>query len=247
MTRVLVVWEDANYESLGEVARRAVRATALTTDAEAVRVVSHTAYSNGGFDRYASRTWPLVRPRGLPLDPGPIDHIICVVDADRLHDLRGIAKAPADPAAVSAWHAAAERSWQAWLRSRCDASGPPAETVHGVVLRWSKESLVLAGYDQPAMTTHLAIAAAPEQLRELCPIQPSTVDDRSFTDTYQRPQGCLKQLRQAHQLAPLRKSDPTIESALRELARKSMPILRARVPDLARLATLICNLHGETR
>ena len=97
------------------------------------------------------------------------------------------------------------------------------------------------------MATHLAIDVTAEQLRALCPTHPSTVDDGRFTDTFQRPQGCLKQLRHARKLGPLKKSDPTIERAVRELARKSMPILRARVPDLARLATLIWNLHGETR
>ena len=37
--------------------------------------------------------------------------------------------------AITAWHAAAEGAWTQRLRAQCDPSGPPATTVHGVVLR----------------------------------------------------------------------------------------------------------------
>jgi hypothetical protein len=52
-----------------------------------------------------------------------------------------------------------------------------------------------------------------------------------------------RQCRQAKKLRALPKNAPEIDDALGALATASLPILRARVPDLARLAALIWSLH----
>ena len=196
-------------------------------------------------------TWPAVRSKGLPADPLPINHLVCVVDADRLHDLlpARVPHPPGEVDAIAAWHAAASREWQEHLRTQCDPSGPPTATVHGVVLRWAKESLLLAGYDQPAMKTHLDVDAEDPEVAPIlarCTPRPRDIADDRFTDTYCRPSNCLKLLREARKLGALHKSAPEIDDALRALARESLAKLRDRVPDIAHIAALIWDLHrGE--
>lgn len=247
MTRVLVVWEDAYCESLGELVKRAVRAHTAPDAVVSPTVVRHTSRGHGAFARYVHETWPLARARGVPLDPQPIDHMICVVDGDRLHELEVVAAPPPAAAAIDGWHAAAERAWQGWLRSKCAPDGPPVTTVHGVVLRWAKESVLLAGFDQPAWARFLEVdASAPAvqtELRRQCTPHPSEVPDGLFTNTFRRPLSCLKLLRQACKLSRLDKNDVSIDDAVSALVRESLPTLLARVPDLARLTSLIWSLH----
>jgi hypothetical protein len=120
------------------------------------------------------------------------------------------------------------------------------------VLRWAKESLLLAGYDQPAMKAYLQSAVeaveAPEVAAVLarCTPRPQDIPDERFTDTYRRPSACLNLLREACRLGALHKNAPEIDDALRALARESLSKLRDRVPDTARLSALIWELHrGE--
>jgi hypothetical protein len=247
MTRVLVVWEDAHCEALGALIRRAVRTRSAPDAVAGPAVVCHTSRGNGTFARYVRDTWPLARVRGVPLDPHPIDHMICVVDADRLHELKGVVTAPPDATATDAWHAEVERAWQGWLRSQCDPDGPPVTTVHGLVLRWAKESVLLAGFDQPAWVRFLEVdtsaLAVQTELRRQCTPYPSEVPDVSFTSTFRRPLSCLHLVRQACRLSRLDKNDVAIDDALYALARESLPTVLARVPDLGRLTSLIWSLH----
>jgi hypothetical protein len=251
MTRVLVVWEDTYWEPLKGLMRSLVRARSPALGVEIPSVLCHTARSNSAFDRYAHTTWPAVRSKGLPTDPGPIDHLVCVVDADRLHDLlpARIPRPPGETGAIAAWHVAAEREWQEHLRAQCDPSGPAVSTVHGAVLRWAKESLLLAGYDQPAMGAHLEIASEHPDVAAVlatCKPHPRDIADERFTDTYRRPSTCLKLLREARKLGALHKNAPEIDDALRALARESLAKVRDRAPDIARIAALIWALHqGE--
>lgn len=248
MTRILVVWEDDFWEPLGGMMKRLVRSLAPVPDAQAPTVLFHTTRSNSAFERYARTTWPAVRSRGLPTDPGLIDHLLCIVDGDRLHDLLPtlIPHPPGEVDAVSMWHAAAERAWQERLRATCDPGGPPVTTVHGAVLRWNKESLLLAGYDQPTMEVHLDLSAEhPAVAASLadCTPRPQDVEDQRFTDTFRRPSGCLERLRKARGLGALHKNAPEIDDALRMLSRESLPKIRVRVPDIGRIALRIWALH----
>lgn len=247
MTRVLVVWEDDYAEPLGLITKRLVRATAPDPSAIVPGLLFHTTRGNGAFERYVQRTWPAVRPTGQPKDPGLIDHLVCVIDGDRLHDLMPaeVPHPPAEGRAVSVWHAAAERCWQTYLHAKCDPAGPPRASVHGVVLRWSKESLLLAGYDQPAMED-LAIPAEDADIAEAldaCKPRPQDIEAALFTDTFRRPGVCLELLRKARGLGALHKNAPEIDDALRALGRDSLPVVRSRVPDMARIADLVWRLH----
>ena len=247
MTRVLVVWEDKNFESLDVASKRLVRNLAPAPAAAVPVVLGHTTRGNGVFERYVETTWPKVQPRGLPIDPRPIDHLICVVDGDKLHDLlRGeVTRAPDAAAQVASWHLAAERTWQAYLRARCPADGPASSTVHGIVLRWAKESAALAGYDQAASRTALDLAEGDRAnaLLATCSPDPRNVPDAAFTDTFRRPLGCLRLLRPDR---TLEKMSPEIDDAIKAFAKHQPALLRARVPDLARIADLVWTLHGAT-
>lgn len=247
MTRVLVVWEDRYFEALGVLVERAVHAGADPAAATRPTVVNHTSRGSGGFAHYVQETWPRAHQRGVPLDPRPLDHVICVVDADRLHELKIVAQPPRDVNTMEVWHQEAERAWRGWLHSRCDPGGPPATTVHGFVLRWSRESALLAGFDQPAWPESLGVTidapAVQAKLRADCKPHPSEVSDASFTNTFRRPLSCLQFVRQANKLSQIDKNDPAIDDALKALARRSLPTLLARMPDLASLATSIWSLH----
>lgn len=250
MTRVLVAWEDEKFDRLGELVSRVVHSSAPAHGVEHPRVVHDSAGTNGAFARYVGAAWPRARTLGVARDPKPFDHLICVVDADRLHDLipASIKKAPNDATGVAAWHADATEKWTAWLRSKSDAAGPDPKTVHGVVLRWSKESLVLAGYDQPAAAVHLEIDVAHSDvaaaLRTQCNVHPSTIEDRLFTDTFRQPRHCVDLLRVARKLRKLPKSAQPFDDALKALAKESLAIVRTRVPDIDQLARLIWSLHA---
>lgn len=249
MTRVLVAWEDALCEPLGLLANRTVSAMAPPGATSFPHIVRHSPKSNGQFDRYVSKTWSNACRNGMPVDPGPIDHLICVIDADRLHDLIGITKPPSEPTSVAAWHHEASSKWETWLRDRRDPAGPAPSTIHGVVLRWCKESFVLAGYDQPLATLHLRIDLAHVGTAALlvgeCQPDPAKVADAAFTDTFRKPRPCLDAMRKAQKLSPIAKNAPEIDDMLDALAkdRAGLAMLRARVPDLDRLAALIWTLH----
>ncbi len=251
MTRVLVVWEDAEWKVLGALMKRIVQVTAPPATVQYPAVLGHTVEGNGRFAHYVESTWPRVRSGGLVLDKGPIDHLVCVIDGDRAHELvAAISKPPKDAATVGAWHLQAEAAWTTWLRQRCAAAGPPSTTVHGVVLRWAKESVLLAGYDQPALAAHLEIEPdhpdVVAALRDDCTPDPRTVADAAFVDTFRQPLRCTDLLGKARKLPPIDKNAPEIDDAIRDLTRQSLSIVRARVPDLARLATLTWTLHAPS-
>lgn len=182
------------------------------------------------------------------MNPGSIDHMVCVTDADKLSDLLRTHVPPPPKAAgdVAAWHSSTERAWNSHLRNKCPQGGPPITSVHGVVLRWSKESVLLSGYDQPSFAQHLDCGVAvPEIERFLkkCNPVPSTVDGDGFSNHFRNPMQCLRGLRKAANLPELPKNAPQFEDALRKLGRESLGKLCERTPDISRLAELIWNLH----
>jgi hypothetical protein len=247
MTRVLVVWEDHHYETLGPFVKKRVSARAPAATARFPEILFHTSHGNGSFKRYVASTWENVRSKGLPGNPGLIDHLICVVDGDKLHErLDIVPHPPAEEAALPSWLAAAERAWQNHLRALCDKA--PPGTVHGRVLRWAKESLVLAGYDREAVKLHLGIDLQSPAIREhlaRCSPDPSTVDPSLFSSTFRKPLRCLTELDGA-QRAPrppsLSKNAPELDDALRALAREDSTLVAERAPDIDRIADLVWQL-----
>ncbi|HEX7841968.1 MAG TPA: hypothetical protein VF469_31070 [Kofleriaceae bacterium] len=249
MTRVLVVWEDTYFQPLDDILNRVVKKRAPRHDASRPTVLHHTARSNAAFERYVETTWPRVSARGLPMSPGAIDHVVCVVDADKLSDFlrQHVSPPPTAASDVVAWHATAEQLWNSHLRSKCPPGGPTVASVHGVVLRWSKESVLLAGYDQAPFAQHLDCDhAAPEieQYLKTCNPVPSEIGGEGFSNSFRRPLQCLRGLRKAAKLAELPKNSPEFDDALRKLGRESLGTLCERTPDIPRVAELIWKLHA---
>jgi hypothetical protein len=248
VTRILVVWEDTYFQPMATIVNHAVTARRAAEDVATPRVLGHTTRSNTAFDRYVSTSWPNASVRGLPMDPGPIAHCVCVVDGDKLARLLpdAIPQPPRDPAGIAQWHATAERAWNEHRRGKNAPDGPAAERVHGVILRWSKESLLLAGYDQAGFAHHLSCHISTHAVAEVlkaCTPPLDAVPPAAFSDTFRNPDQCLRSLRQAADREPLAKNAPQIDDALRRLARDSLTTLCARVPDLWRIADLVWQLH----
>ena len=122
---MLVVWEDTYFEPLAEILGQVVRKLARSPDGSRPSILHHTARSNTAFDRYVGTTWPKISPRGLPMNPGPIDHVICVIDADKISDLlqQDVPHPPSDANQIASWHIAAEHAWQLRLRHKCPSKG----------------------------------------------------------------------------------------------------------------------------
>ncbi|HVV84592.1 MAG TPA: hypothetical protein VHE35_16100 [Kofleriaceae bacterium] len=251
MTRVLVAWEDARWPVLGALLQRIVKAIAPAGCASYPAVLGDSVEGNGRFAHWVRWTWPHVRPVGVPRSRGFVDHLICVIDGDRAHKLvDAIGMPPKDATAVPAWHRDAETAWVSWLRDHNPADGPPPATVHGIVFRWCKESTLLAGYDQPALATRLDLDPRHREidaaLAGCTPADPRTVADHAFVDTFRQPPlDCINALRKARKLERIAKNAPEVDDAIRDLAQQSITAVRARVPDLVRLAELVWLLQSR--
>lgn len=247
MTRVLVVWEDRYYDTLGPFVKRRVAVRAPPGHAAFPQVLFHTAHGAGGFKRYVASTWDNARAKGLPLDKGPIDHLVCVVDGDKLHDhIELTSRPPTVAASVPAWLEAAEQTWHEHLRGLCDNA--PKGTVHGRILRWSKESVILAGYDRDSIKQSLGIdiqAVAVKEHLARCVPTPPAIENMDFSNTFRRPLQCLKELDKAQRTpnaSVLVKNAPELDDALRGLVRNDCATIAERVPDIDRLADLVWQL-----
>lgn len=247
MTRILVAWEDHYYGTLGTFVKKRLSARAPAGQTRFPEVLFHTAHGNGSFNRYVRSTWDNIRGKGLPGNVGAIDHLICVVDGDKLHEQLGaVTRPPPAIADIPAWLTSAEQTWEEHLRALCDNA--PKTTLHGRVLRWSKESVVLAGYDRDAAKQHLGIdvqTGGPKEHLARCIPSPTSVESTAFSSTFRNPLRCLTDL-DAAQRAPrastLTKNAVELDDALRTLARDDCSIIAARVPDIDRLADLIWQL-----
>jgi len=242
--RVLIAWEDAYFQGLKPFVARRLAQRTLSAEPPPPVVLHHTVRGNGRFQQYVQSTWTQARTNGLPSDAKPIDHLICVVDGDKLWELdpKQFAKPPERSSEVAGWYERTTQAWQARVRGWVDPS-VPEDAVHGVVLRWSRESVVLAGYDLPPFREHLGLdpesAVAQRSLRDECPLLPSTVKDADFTDSFLRPLRCLERLFKAHGGAMPGKNDPRFDDTLRALANAHLDRVCARVPDLDAVVTRV--------
>jgi hypothetical protein len=248
--RILVVWEDRYHETLGPFVKRRLMARAPSAPSLVPQVLFHTSYGVGSFKRYVGSTWDRARASGLPLDKGRIEHMICVADGDKLHEQIQIPAAPPAAADVHAWLSTAEQAWQQHLRALCE--GAPPSTVHGRILRWSKESLLLAGYDREPVRRTLGIDVQHEGVRSFlnrCIPLPSALPAAGFTDTFRKPLRCLQEMDEAQRgrrASDLSKNVPEIDDALRALAREDHVTVAERVPDIDRIVDLIWQLQQGT-
>lgn len=248
MTRVLIVWEDEYWQALDAVVRRALD-TNKKSEESAPSVLGVTSRGNGNFQHFVESTWPNVRPKGTPSNRGSIDHLVCVIDGDKLHEIVATASpitAVSDEVAkVQEWQRDAAVQWNSQLRAWAPKSVDPS-TVHGVVLSWSKESLLLAGFDREAFERVWAVDNSTTEHRafiESCNPRPDVTKAEDFTARYRKPRKCLDQLLATHGTSLPSKSDPRIDDALKGLAREATSALYDRVESLRTLTELLWRLH----
>lgn len=239
MKRVLVVWEDRYFDALHRVLTSALARRESVPGALRSQLAADSANTNSAFARYVGETWPRVSAVGTPRDPRPLDHVVFVIDGDAIHRLiPATAKRPTKASDVLRWHQEAEAAWSHYLHSKA-GSRVASTTVHGLVLRWSRESVVLAGWDGPSVSDALSIDLENAEVKKAlaaCDPNPSRVDPAGFTDHFRAPFDCLNNLRRARGLGALDKNDPEVDDALRSMARSELSLIESRVPDLSRLA-----------
>jgi len=245
MKRVLVVWEDRYFDALHGVLKAALARRESVPGALRGQLAADSANTNSAFARYAGETWPRVSAVGTPRDPRPLDHVVFVIDGDAIHRLiPATAKRPRRASDVPRWHQEAEAAWNHYLHSQV-GSRIASATVHGLVLRWSRESVVLAGWDGPSVSYALSIDVEHADVKKAlaaCDPNPLRVDPAGFTDHFRAPFDCLNNLRRARGIVALDKNDPEVDDALRSMARSELSLIESRVPDLTRLAERVRSL-----
>jgi hypothetical protein len=243
--RILIVWEDDNFESLGRIMVSRRGALRPMSQPDYPELLFHTARGNGNFVRYAGKTWRNIRAKGLPNNPGAIDHLICVVDADKLSQLLpSTGRLPAAPEDVSDWHKSAETVFVELIRQACRESSMPPDTVHGIALRWAKESVVLAAYDCYASKDKLGIDIERKEVAEFlakCAPPPEQVKRSMFSNTYRHPVRCIDGLLKSQGLPVLGKG-PEYDDVLLALKGEDLGKVCERVPDVDRLVNLVWGL-----
>lgn len=240
MKKVLVCWEDRYHEKLDLCLRRALHALDAVAPPTALLYFDDVR-GNGGFEPYVRRDWPKIATRGILKSRGSIDYLLCIADADRASTCCDIERPPAPPAATTEWLQRANEAWTKKLRS---ATTHVPERIFGRFLRWSQESLLLAGHDCEAALLRLGCRDNEALRRHLSSCQPNplTLADSDFLDHYRHPESCLSEMLAAGRGAATKKGDINRDDALDELSRVSLQHLCSRVPDLLGLATFLRDL-----
>ncbi|MDI1449662.1 hypothetical protein [Polyangium sp. 6x1] len=239
MTRILVLWEDKFFQKLDTCLRRALRTTreAGTSGAE---ITAFGVNGRGGFDPFIRADWPIAARRGFLRSSGPIDHLVCIADADKATTCCTIEDPPKAPARTDNWVIRASNAWTTKLRT--SATFP--DRIHGHFLRWNSESLLIAAHDvEPALQklqcrNREGLAAF---LRTCDPI-PGSVPPEMFVEQFRKPQGCLEKMLEAGGSAQHRKGSVPRDDALDEASRTALDRLLGRVPDLLSIAQLLQRL-----
>lgn len=238
---ILIAYEDHYYLALDKALRRVLkRGSPLTIPREHVPVDGVT-----NFRGFVATKWPLFQDKGFPTGgKRTMQALVCVADADKIAQQLSLTAAPSQGSTKS-WVNAVEQEFTAFLRRETDQP----DRVHGVVLRWSLESALIAGFDSPDAMKPLAGLAlvqpnAFESFLNSCEPNPRTGKDEDFVDTYRFPQRCLKQMEKSLGWRPLKKGDRRKDDALKWLVDHDLDRLVRRVPDLNRIAERIRTIAG---
>jgi hypothetical protein len=237
MTRVVVVWEDRYSAKLDLCVRRALRHLGLTTPA----LFFDKVLGYGGFGSYVVRSWPVAVRHGFPKSGGPIDHLVCVADADRAHECCDVDNPATIGGVTVAWIEGANDRWTRKLR---EVASVAPDRVHGRFLRWNQESLLVAAHDVDQALTALGCRdrARIEKHLRACSPSPLAIADSDFVDAFRRPERCFEEMLKAAGASVPKKGAPPRGDAIEAASQHAMAKLCARVPDLAGLAQLVSAL-----
>lgn len=187
------------------------------------------------FAGFVESQWPQFRKRGFPVAGKPRPRaLFCIADADVAAAQLGLT-AQSEP--HDDWIVEAEAEFTDFLRAKADKP----ETVHGALLRWNQESLLIAVHDELEAMQRVAgpmpiNQSALKDFLGQCTPCPSEVPDARFTNTFDKPQACLAELVRALGWRKLKKGDPRKGEVLRWSSANVLGKLVRRVPDLARIA-----------
>lgn len=241
MSKILVVWEDRFSTKLDLCLKRALRHLGLSSPA----LFFDKVLGYGGFGSYVAESWPEAVRHGLALaankSGGPIDHLVCVADADRAHECCSVDNPSGVSGPTSAWIDGANERWTQKLRETATAA---PDRVHGRFLRWSQESLLIAAHDVDPSLAALGCRdrARVEKHLRACSPSPFAITDGEFADTFRRPERCLEDMLKAAGARVPKKGAPARGDAIEAASHHAMAKLCARVPDLAALANLVTAL-----
>jgi hypothetical protein len=251
MARVLVAVEDSHYGPLERALRRACRH--IEPDFPDTSLKFNTVRGMGGFSKFASTDLPLARSRGVP-SFGTIDSALCIMDADRAHEVLGLSSAP--NTATASWHQGCQQAFTAKLT---EWGAPPGFPLESRILRWNLESLFVAFFDRFAdqeVLLALGVTTPAEKvardlkkyLKACRPTSPLSVTDQEFCDKWQKPKKCLDGILSAVGGASLGSKSDTRRTALIGIATKGSGIesLFVRVPDIPETARALIKLVQGT-
>ncbi|MFO0758349.1 MAG: hypothetical protein U0359_17790 [Byssovorax sp.] len=237
MSRVLVVWEDSQHDKLDLCLRRAIRHLGLPPPA----LYFTDCRGNGGFIPYLKKDWLKACRVGLIKSNGPIDHLVCVADADRAHECCPVDNPSIVAAPTAPWLARADALWTDKLRAEAPV-GP--ERVHGRFLRWSQESLLIAAHDVDETLAALRCRDRRKIQKHLegCAPSPLSIPDAEFADAFRKPERCLSDMLKAAGVPVPQKGASPRSDALEAASARAIDRLSARVPELPALARLVSDL-----
>jgi hypothetical protein len=187
VSSTLLAYEDQYHDNLHLLIKKLRRDAALP----GIILEKTTVRGTGGFINDVPKLLrtPLKQTRKPP------DRLICLADADRPQNL--VPGSPGPPAgddgtSLDSWIVELEAAWLEHLRGRLNL--PPADEtrLRVVVLRWSKESLLIASPD--ALLEYAQKHERGPQVRALlanCDPDPWKAADREFMTAYQEPRSCL--------------------------------------------------------
>jgi hypothetical protein len=239
VTRVLVVWEDLHHDKLDLCLKRAIRHLGIASP----QLSFVNCRGNGGFAPYLAQNWLRLSRSGLVKSGGPIDHVVCVADADRAHECCAVPSPTTVTAPTATWLARANEAWTAKLRT---PETVVPERVHGLFLRWNQESLIIAAHDVDEALVALGCRDRGQVKKHLgaCLPSPLSTPDVDFADAFRKPERCLEDLVKAAGARMPGKGTPPRGDALEAASSRAIDRLCARVPELPALARFVGGLSA---
>jgi hypothetical protein len=187
--------------------------------------------------------WPIARTNGLPKSHGPIDHLVCVADADKAHEIVDAVSLPRPEMETTKWVDDANELWTTQLREVARTS---PEHVHGRFLRWNRESLVLSGFDLKECQRALGCRRPGAIEKFLDRKRPNPRSQETvFPDEYRKPFNCISEMLVACGIKMVKKNDIRFEDVIRDVSKSQIDTLARRVPDLESIARTVVDLGTE--
>lgn len=248
MARVLVAVEDTYYQPMERIIRRACESEDGVNLRHLVKFLP--VQGDGGFGKFINRDFNIAISGGIPKF-GKVEGLCCILDADSAGRSLGVDKPPIDSAGLEEWHESASEAF----RAKLIGWGVPEDfPLHGVLLRWNLESVILATYDrwwEPNALRALGIQATNpsvkwEERLKSCRLDPRSVEDTEFVSQWRSPGKCVNDLIQALGGGQLAKKDPRRTDLINAVTKHKSDLesILARLPDVAHAAKSISELVG---